>query len=258
MTTATIVLDGGPLDRRQVEAAASGRAPVELGAEGRRRLGEAAGLIARVAGAGEPVYGVTTGFGSLESVRIPDAGLSDLQRNIVRSHAVGVGDPLPVPVVRGMMVLLAASLARGHSGVRVEVVEALLALLDRDVTPVVPSRGSVGASGDLAPLAHLAQVLIGEGRAILPDGSEADGATALAAAGVEPITLGPKEGLALLNGTHLMAAIGVLALGQELRSCHDLDRGGGEQGRRERDHALLAHGAQPAQVVLLRQVGLGG
>jgi histidine ammonia-lyase len=217
MTVQSITLDGGPLGRREVADAALGRATVALGAEGRRRLDEAAALIARVAGAGEPVYGVTTGFGSLESVRIPDAGLSDLQRNIVRSHAVGVGDPLPVPVVRGMMVLLAASLARGHSGVRVEVVEALIALLDHGVTPVVPSRGSVGASGDLAPLAHLAQVLIGEGRALLPDGSETDGASALASAGVEPVVLGPKEGLALLNGTHLMAAIGVLALGQAER-----------------------------------------
>ncbi|MFM7694902.1 MAG: histidine ammonia-lyase [Actinomycetota bacterium] len=212
-----IVLDGGALDRREVEAVARGDARVELGPEGRRRLEEAAALIARVAGAGEAVYGVTTGFGSLESVRIPDSGLADLQRNIVRSHAVGVGEPVPVPVVRGMLVLLAASLARGHSGVRPLVVEALLALLDRGVTPVVPSRGSVGASGDLAPLAHLALVLIGEGRALLPDGTEVDGTEALAAAGVEPIVLGPKEGLALLNGTHLMAAIGVLALGQAER-----------------------------------------
>ncbi|MFM7246587.1 MAG: aromatic amino acid lyase, partial [Actinomycetota bacterium] len=212
-----IVLDGGALDRREVEAVARGDARVELGPEGRRRLEEAAALIARVAGAGEAVYGVTTGFGSLESVRIPDSGLADLQRNIVRSHAVGVTEPLPVPVVRGMLVLLAASLARGHSGVRPLVVEALLALLDRGVTPVVPSRGSVGASGDLAPLAHLALVLIGEGRALLPDGTEVDGTEALAAAGVEPIVLGPKEGLALLNGTHLMAAIGVLALGQAER-----------------------------------------
>ncbi len=217
MTLGAIVLDGGPLGRREVEDAALGRAAVTLGDGGRRRLDEAAALIARVADAGEPVYGVTTGFGSLESVRIPDAGLSDLQRNIVRSHAVGVGDPLPVPVVRAMIVLLAASLARGHSGVRAEVVEALVALLDRGVTPLVPSRGSVGASGDLAPLAHLAQVLIGEGRALLPDGAEADGASALAAAGVAPIVLGPKEGLALLNGTHLMAAVGVLALGEAER-----------------------------------------
>ena len=208
----TIVLDGGPLVRSEVVAVAVGAATVELGEHARARIAAAAELIARVAGAGQPVYGVTTGFGSLESVRIPDDRLSELQVNIVRSHAVGVGEPLPVDIVRGMMVLLAASLSRGHSGVRVEIVEALLTLLKADVTPVVPSRGSVGASGDLAPLAHLALVLIGEGEALAPAGDRLDGAAALRLAGVEPITLGPKEGLALLNGTHLMASIGALAL----------------------------------------------
>ncbi|MGI9188014.1 MAG: histidine ammonia-lyase, partial [Gaiellales bacterium] len=207
-----IVLDGGPLTRAEVVAVASGDAEVEVGAEARGRIVAAAELIKRVAGEGQAVYGVTTGFGSLESVRIPDHQLSELQVNIVRSHAVGVGEPLPVDVVRGMLVLLAASLSRGHSGVRVEIVESLIALLNAGVTPVVPSRGSVGASGDLAPLAHLALVLIGEGEAFTPAGERIDGAAALRLVGVEPIELGPKEGLALLNGTHLMAAIGALAL----------------------------------------------
>jgi histidine ammonia-lyase len=160
---------------------------------------------------------VTTGFGSLESVRIPDHQLSELQVNIVRSHAVGVGDPLPVGIVRGMLILLAASLSRGHSGVRVELVESLVALLNAGITPVVPSRGSVGASGDLAPLAHLALVLIGEGAALLPDGELVDGTRALSQAGVAPIALGPKEGLALLNGTHLMASIGAQAVTEASR-----------------------------------------
>ena len=208
----TVVLDGSPLARLDVVAVANGAARVELAETARAGIDAAADLIARVAAEGRAVYGVTTGFGSLESVRIPDDRLSELQANIVRSHAAGVGEPLPVPVVRAMLLLLAASLARGHSGVRVEIVETLLALLAAGVTPVVPSRGSVGASGDLAPLAHLALVVIGEGAATDRDGVVLDGAAALRAAGVAPIALGPKEGLALLNGTHLMAALGALAL----------------------------------------------
>ena len=212
MSVTRIVLDGGALTRAEVVAVARSEAEVAIGEHARGSIAAAAALIARVAGEGQAVYGVTTGFGSLESVRIPDDQLSELQVNIVRSHAVGVGEPLPVEVVRGMLLLLAASLSRGHSGVRVDIVEALVELLNAGVTPVVPSRGSVGASGDLAPLAHLALVLIGEGEALTPAGERVDGATALRLVGVEPIALGPKEGLALLNGTHLMAAIGALAL----------------------------------------------
>ncbi|MEI6689276.1 MAG: histidine ammonia-lyase [Thermoleophilia bacterium] len=207
-----IVLDGGALARAEVVAVACGDADVALGEHARAGIAAAAELIARVAGEGQAVYGVTTGFGSLESVRIPDDQLSELQVNIVRSHAVGVGDPLSVDVVRGMLLLLAASLSRGHSGVRIDIVELLVELLNAGVTPVVPSRGSVGASGDLAPLAHVALVLIGEGEAFSPAGERIDGAAALRLVGVEPIALGPKEGLALLNGTHLMASIGALAL----------------------------------------------
>ena len=212
MSVTRIVLDGGALTRAEVVAVARSEAEVAIGEHARGSIAAAAALIARVAGEGQAVYGVTTGFGSLESVRIPDDQLSELQVNIVRSHAVGVGEPLPVEVVRGMLVLLAASLSRGHSGVRVDIVEALVELLNAGITPVVPSRGSVGASGDLAPLAHLALVLIGEGEALTPAGERVDGATALRLVGVEPIALGPKEGLALLNGTHLMAATGALAL----------------------------------------------
>jgi histidine ammonia-lyase len=209
-----IVLDGGALTRAEVVAVACGDADVALGEHARAGIAAAAELIARVAGEGQAVYGVTTGFGSLESVRIPDDQLSELQVNIVRSHAVGVGEPLAVDVVRGMLVLLAASLSRGHSGVRVDIVESLIHLLNAGVTPAVPSRGSVGASGDLAPLAHLALVVIGEGEAFTPAGERVAGAEALRLVGVEPIALGPKEGLALLNGTHLMASIGALALSE--------------------------------------------
>ena len=160
---------------------------------------------------GAVVYGVTTGFGDLSSVRIDAADAAQLQLNLVRSHAIGVGEPLPGEVVRGMLLLLANSLSKGHSGVRPELVELLLELLGRDVLPVVPSRGSVGASGDLAPLAHIAVVLCGEGRATY-GGEELDGGEALRRAGLAPIELAAKEGLALINGTHLMAACGGLAL----------------------------------------------
>ena len=160
----------------------------------------AAALALRLA-EGVPLYGVNTGFGKLASTRIPSEGLAQLQLNLLRSHAAGVGAPLPGNVVRLVMVLKALSLARGASGVRVAVVEALLALLDQGIVPVIPAQGSVGASGDLAPLAHLALVLVGEGAAHFPAGTR-----------VAPLTLGPKEGLALLNGTQVSTALALTGL----------------------------------------------
>jgi histidine ammonia-lyase len=168
-------------------------------------------VIERVVASGETVYGVTTGFGDLADVRISPEQTATLQRNLVRSHAAGFGDPLPTEVVRAMLLLRAAALAVGLSGVRPELVDLLVAMLNARIHPAVPSRGSVGASGDLAPLAHLALVVIGEGEAEV-GGTVLPGAEALAAAGLEPMELQAKEGLALLNGTQLMAAIGALAL----------------------------------------------
>ncbi|MBR0667372.1 histidine ammonia-lyase [Roseomonas hellenica] len=168
-------------------------------------------LAARLA-TGEALYGVNTGFGKLASTRIAPDGLAELQLNLLRSHAAGVGAPLPVPVVRLVLALKALSLARGASGVRVEVVQALLALLAAGITPVIPSQGSVGASGDLAPLAHLSLVLVGEGEALAPDGTRLSGAEALARAEIAPLVLGPKEGLALLNGTQVSTALALSAL----------------------------------------------
>ncbi len=170
------------------------------------------GLVAE----GATVYGVTTGFGELASVRIEPEQSAELQRNLVRSHAAGVGEPLPTDVVRAMLLLRANTLAIGVSGVRVAVGELLCGMLNAGVHPVIPSRGSVGASGDLAPLAHLALVVIGEGEAEL-GGRVIGGAEALAAAGLAPIRLEAKEGLALLNGTQLMAGAGCLALHDALR-----------------------------------------
>ncbi len=200
-----------PLTSARLEAVARGAAPPELDGAARERIRAARAVVEDAVARGDAVYGVTTGIGELASVRIEPADAERLQLNLLRSHAVGAGDPLPDEVVRAMMLLLAASLARGHSGVRAELVELLLALVERGVVPVVPSRGSVGSSGDLAPLAHLGLVLVGEGEALF-EGRRMTGAEALRAAGLEPLPLTAKEGLALINGTHLMTAAGVLAV----------------------------------------------
>ena len=167
-------------------------------------------LAARLAG-GEALYGVNTGFGKLASTRIAPERLAQLQLNLIRSHAAGTGGFLPASVVRLVLALKANSLARGASAVRPEVVDALLALLAHDVLPAIPAKGSVGASGDLAPLAHLALVLIGEGEAFHKD-RVVDGTQALALANVAPLALGPKEGLALLNGTQVSTALALAGL----------------------------------------------
>ena len=167
-------------------------------------------LQARLAG-GEALYGVNTGFGKLASTRIPPERLAQLQFNLIRSHAAGTGAFLPAPVVRLILALKAMSLARGASAVRPEVVEALLALLHHDVLPAIPAKGSVGASGDLAPLAHMSLVLIGEGEAFHKDRA-VDGTQALALANIAPLALGPKEGLALLNGTQVSTALALAGL----------------------------------------------
>ena len=195
----------------QLEGIARGGPPPALDAADRERIAAGRAVVEEAVRTGRVVYGVTTGFGQLSSVRIDAADAAQLQVNLLRSHAVGSGPPLDAEVVRGMVLLLASSLRRGHSGVRVELVELLLGLLERDIVPVIPSRGSVGSSGDLAPLAHLALVLIGEGEALL-DGERMPGGAALERAGLAPVTLAAKEGLALINGTHLMAAAGALAL----------------------------------------------
>lgn len=205
-----IELDGASLSLTQTEAVADG-APVSLlpaareGVEKSRRFVEE--LIAR----GDVAYGINTGFGALSEVTIPNDQLRELQVNLVRSHACGVGDPLPERVVRAMMLHRANVLAKGFSGCRPLIVETLIAMLNNGVHPVIPSKGSVGASGDLAPLAHLALVAIGEGEAFYR-GERMPGGEAMEQAGIEPLQLEAKEGLALLNGTQAMTATGGLAL----------------------------------------------
>jgi histidine ammonia-lyase len=174
-------------------------------------VAQSAAAVQRIVELGEPVYGINTGFGKLASVRIDAADLERLQRNIVLSHAAGTGEPMPAAIARLMMALKLASLAQGASGVRPQTVAMLQAMLDRDLVPIAPAQGSVGASGDLAPLAHMAAAMIGVGD-ILASGVPTPASHALAAAGLQPVTLGPKEGLALLNGTQFSTAYALAAL----------------------------------------------
>jgi histidine ammonia-lyase len=204
------------LSLADVVAVARERARVRLSPMAAERVRAARAFVERIGEENRTVYGVTTGFGHLSCVKIPSDQLADLQRNLIRSHSSGTGEPFDIPTTRAIMLLLANSLARGHSGIRPVVLELLLGMLNAGVTPVVPMRGSVGASGDLAPLAHLSLVLIGEGEA-WRDGERLPGGEALQRAGLAPVVLGAKEGLALINGTHAMEACGVLALADAWR-----------------------------------------
>ena len=216
---ASHALTGNDLRIEDVWEVAVHRAPVGLADEARSQMQAARALVE---GAGEHTYGVNTGFGRFVSESIPDEQAEELQLRLLRSHACGVGEPYPPDTVRAAMLLRANALAKGYSGARVETVELLIECLNRGVLPRVPSRGSVGASGDLAPLAHLALPLVGEGQAwyeetLLP------GADALAAAGLDPVRLGAKEGLSLINGTQFMAAMAALALVRAWRLARTAD-----------------------------------
>jgi histidine ammonia-lyase len=204
-----ILLDGSSLSLSGLMAIAHDHARVGLTADARTRVRAARALVDAKAAADEPAYGINTGFGSLSDVRIPRDQLAALQLNLIRSHAAGVGEPLPVPAVRATMALRANVLAKGFSGAREATVDALIDALNAGVHPRIPSRGSVGASGDLAPLAHLALVLVGEGDVL-------DGRT-LKDAGLEPLQLDAKEGLALINGTQPSTAVLALAWREAMR-----------------------------------------
>jgi histidine ammonia-lyase len=206
-----ILLDGERLTLGELIQIADGDAEVAIAPAARTRVAEARRVVDRRADGDAPVYGINTGFGSFAETRIDRDDLAQLQINLLRSHAAGVDTPLPVRAVRATMALRANVLAKGFSGIRLETLDALVALLNRRVHPRVPSRGSVGASGDLAPLAHVALVLIGEGE--VWDGERVTAARdALTNAALSPIRLGPKEGLALINGTQVSAAVAALAL----------------------------------------------
>ncbi|HEX8185475.1 MAG TPA: aromatic amino acid lyase, partial [Blastocatellia bacterium] len=205
-----VEIDGHSLTLEQSAAVADG-AQVTLAASARERVERARRFVEEIVARGEVVYGINTGFGALSDVTIPADKLRELQVNLVRSHSCGVGDALPERAARAMMLQRANVLAKGYSGCRAQVVDALIQMLNARVHPVIPSRGSVGASGDLAPLAHQALVVIGEGEAFY-HGERMKGGEALSRAAIEPLTLEAKEGLALLNGTQAMTAVGGLAL----------------------------------------------
>ena len=204
-------LSGQRLSLQQIAEVAAGKEQVSLSAAARARCAASRSVVERIVADGQTVYGINTGFGKLSDVRIEPDELRDLQLNLVRSHACGLGSPLSELEARAMLLLRANVLACGYSGARPLVIDTLIAMLEKRVTPVIPEKGSVGASGDLAPLSHLALTVIGEGEAFF-QGERMSGSDALRRAGIAPLELEVKEGLALLNGTQAMGAVGGLAL----------------------------------------------
>ena len=221
----SVVLNGQPLTLAEIESVSLTRRPVALAPAALARIAASRALIEQILDAGHTVYGVNTGFGKLADVRVPHESLAQLQTNLVRSHAGGVGQPLSPAESRAMLLLRANVLAKGFSGCRPAVVELLVAMLNAGVCPVIPEKGSVGASGDLAPLAHLALVVIGEGEAFYK-GERLAGSEALRRAGLQPLVLAAKEGLALLNGTQAMTAVGALAVARARRATQLADLAG--------------------------------
>ena len=263
----TISLDGESLTIEDViDVAQSWMAPervqVKIAAEAEEKIGRAQRAVEAFIERGEIIYGVTTGFGAFKDKIISPEQTEQLQRNLLMSHAAGVGDLLDEPTVRATMLIRANTLAKGYSGIRLETLEALLALINRGVHPVVPSKGSLGVSGDLAPLAHASLVLIGEGEAFYR-GERIPGAEALQRAGLLPIKLGAKEGLALINGTAVMAAIGALVTWRAERLTRLADIAGAmslealhgmAQAFDERVHAVRPHGHQMDCAAHLRRL----
>src|SRR5437867_1431375 len=217
-----LAIDGESLTLEEVVHVARARGPVRLSPPARRRVEASHAALLRIVKAGRVAYGVTTGFGQLENVLISAKDARKLQENLVRSHAAGTGPPLREEEVRAAMLIRANALAKGYSGVRPVVVDHLVRMLNAGVHPVVPSRGSLGASGDLAPLAHIALVMIGEGEAVVR-GRRMGGRAALRAARLRPLQLEAKEGLAVLNGTAVMAGLGCLLVADALQLLKDAE-----------------------------------
>lgn len=207
-----LVLTPGQVSLESLRRINAGGLALSLDPACRSKMAQSHAAVQAIVASDAVVYGINTGFGRLASTPIPGTRLAELQRNLVLSHSVGTGEPLPAPVVRMVMATKAVSLARGHSGIRADLVDALLDLHNAGYVPHIPAKGSVGASGDLAPLAHLACVLIGEGQAYHPDGHLVSGREAMTAIGRDPFVLGPKEGLALLNGTQVSTSLALAGL----------------------------------------------
>ncbi len=264
-TTVSLMIDGTNLTLPLVEDVARTAAQVQLADDARVQVRAARAVVEHAVSANERVYGITTGFGRLKNVAIAPAEATALQRNLVVSHAAGVGPPLSRETTRASVLLRAHTLARGYSGVRTELIDLLLALLNRGVTPVIPSQGSVGCSGDLAPLAHMALVLIGEGEAWY-ESNRLTGGAALKRAGLAPLELSYKEGVSLINGTQIMTAIGALTLLRARRALEALDIAGAmsleaflgsERPFAERIQALRPHRGQTEAASNLRRLLAG-
>lgn len=257
-----IVLDGENLTFEQVVAVAFGEpnAPrVVLSDEAKAKVNRASAAVEKLLERGEIAYGITTGFGALKDKIIPPEDVETLQKNIVLSHAVGVGKPFDIPTVRAIMLIRANTLARGFSGIRLETLELVLEFLNRGIHPIIPEKGSLGASGDLAPLAHFACVLIGEGEAEF-NGEILSGAEVLTKNGLQPVRLAAKEGLALTNGTTVMTAVGLLETWKakyladvaDISGCLSLEGlNGTTLAFDERIHALRPH---PRQIVCAKNL----
>jgi histidine ammonia-lyase len=217
-----LVVDGNSLTLEMVRQVAVQGASIKLSEKAREKVIKCREYVDSIIAKGEIVYGLTTGFGKFSTVNIPRENIAELQLNLIRSHATSVGEPYTEIETRAIMLLRIAVLAKGHSGIRIQTLDSLIAMLNAGVHPVIPKRGSVGASGDLSPLSHLALVLIGEGEAIYK-GQRISGYEAMQLAGIEPVKLEAKEGLALNNGTQVMAALGALNLLEAERLCRYAD-----------------------------------
>ncbi|HEX6187169.1 MAG TPA: histidine ammonia-lyase [Pyrinomonadaceae bacterium] len=257
-----IELDGQRLSLAEVSAVARAEERVALASKARQRIEQSRLVVERIIAANRTVYGINTGFGKLSDIRINPSQIRELQLNLVRSHSCGLGNPLSLEEARAMLLLRANVLALGYSGCRPIVVETLIEMLNRGVTPVIPEKGSVGASGDLAPLAHLALTTIGEGEAF-HEGQRMGSSDALKRAAIEPLQLEAKEGLALLNGTQAMAAVGGLALHRAARLTRLADVAGAMSLEAlkgtpvafdERIHAARPHRGQTEVAAHLRQL----
>jgi histidine ammonia-lyase len=258
----TVVLDMENMTLDGLAAAAREGVGVQLSAESEERIRAGRALVDRWVAEERRIYGVTTGFGALSDIAISKKDTRRLQENILLSHASGVGEPLAAEIVRAAMTLRAMDFARGHSGIRLETVRQLLNLLNRGIVPVVPEKGSVGASGDLAPLAHLALVLVGRGEAFY-EGRRMSGADALAAGGLAPLLLESAEGLALVNGTQVMTAVGGLAVYDAIRLSKLIDVAasmtlevlmGSRTEFNPRIHQLRPHGGQIAAAANMERI----
>ncbi len=261
----TLLLDGNSLSTGDVLRASARGLNIGISAAAKKRMNASRRLVERWVESGDTVYGITTGFGELASVRIGVGNIEQLQLNLIRSHAAGVGDPLPPEIVRAMMVLRVNALAKGFSGIRVGTAELLVRLFNNDILPVIPSRGSVGSSGDLAPLAHLVLGMIGEGT-VLHRGRRATAAAALKRARIKPVRLTAKEGLALINGTQMMGAYGSIVAEEAGMLCTLADLTGAmstealrgsDTAFDDRIHALRPHPGQRASAANLRKLMSG-